>query len=98
MAAAAGAAGVVLSPVLSPAELVKCRLQAGTAGHVSSHVGSHVSGPAACVRQLLQREGVRGLTRGLSGTVARESLGNALFFTIYEASCYRLQSCLLLFL
>lgn len=74
VSAAAGAAGVVLSPVLSPAELVKCRLQAGTV----------VSGPVACIRQLLQREGVGGLARGLSGTVARESCGNALFFTVYE--------------
>lgn len=80
VAAAAAVAGIVLSPVLSPAELVKCRLQASS----SLHGRSSVSGPLACVRHLLQQEGIRGLFRGLSGTMARESCGNALFFTAYE--------------
>ena len=34
--------------------------------------------------QTVQQEGVFGLTRGLGGTIARETPGNALFFTVYE--------------
>lgn len=82
VAAAAAVAGVALSPVLSPAELIKCRLQMGAAGRPS--VGGTFTGPGECLRHLLRTEGPRGLTRGLSGTLAREAFGNALFFTVYE--------------
>ena len=82
VAAAAAVAGVALSPVLSPAELIKCRLQMGAAGRPG--VSGSFTGPGECLRHLLRTEGARGLTRGLSGTLAREAFGNALFFTVYE--------------
>ena len=37
-----------------------------------------------CVQHLLRTEGLRGLTRGMGATMARETPGNALFFTVYE--------------
>ncbi|KAL3133207.1 hypothetical protein ABBQ38_007095 [Trebouxia sp. C0009 RCD-2024] len=77
--AAAGVAGVVLSFVLSPFELVKCRLQMGTRGTPHYH-----SGPRQCLQHLLKTEGSLGLTRGLKATIAREAPGNAIFFTVYE--------------
>jgi len=90
VALAAAAAGAALSPVLSPAELIKIRLQAGAAaarcpppqpaaaaegGGGRAAVRRH-AGPAACVRAMLAVEGVGGLTRGLAATAAREVPGN----------------------
>ncbi|KAK9799797.1 hypothetical protein WJX73_010363 [Symbiochloris irregularis] len=76
IALAAGSAGFILSFILSPFELIKCRMQLGVAaGYTSTH---------DCVRRTLQQEGLLGLTRGLGGTIARETPGNALFFTVYE--------------
>jgi len=80
VAAAAAAAGAALSLVLSPFELVKCRLQAD---------GAHYGGsPSAVVRATLAADGPRGLLRGATGTLAREVPGNAIFFTTY-AVCRR---------
>jgi len=76
VAAAAATAGAALSPVLSPAELLKVRLQAGEGGAATS---------LGCLREGLRREGARFLSRGLSGTLAREVPGNAVYFTSYEA-------------
>jgi hypothetical protein len=73
VAAAAAVAGVALSLVLAPVELVKCRLQM-----------SQYSTPAACVRDVLERHGLRGMMRGFGATVAREAPGNAIFFVAYE--------------
>lgn len=77
--AAAGLAGVVLSFVLSPFELIKCRLQMG-----SRDVTHRYNGPRHCLQHLLKTEGALGLTRGLGATIAREAPGNAIFFTVYE--------------
>mmetsp|Transcript_8862 Transcript_8862/g.54541 ORF Transcript_8862/g.54541 Transcript_8862/m.54541 type:complete len:170 (-) Transcript_8862:1372-1881(-) len=63
-----------ISFVLSPFELIKCRLQAGYARNT-----------AECLRLTVQGEGYRGLARGVTGTLAREIPGNAIFFTAYEA-------------
>ncbi|KAL4421304.1 hypothetical protein ABPG75_010595 [Micractinium tetrahymenae] len=75
----AAAAGCVLSFVLSPAELVKCRLQLGGTERYHAY-----SGPLDCLRQTVQAEGLRGLMRGLGGTMAREIPGNAVYFSTYQ--------------
>lgn len=36
------------------------------------------------MQHLLRTEGLRGLTRGMPATIAREAPGNAIFFTVYE--------------
>lgn len=72
---AASLAGVALSFVLGPTELIKCRLQMA---------GSAYSGPLHCVATTVRREGLRGLTRGLGATIIREIPGNVVFFTTYE--------------
>jgi uncharacterized membrane protein YgcG len=70
---AGAVAGVALSVILSPTELVKCRMQ----------VGQHTS-PIACLQAVVRTEGAWGLARGLRATLCREVPGNALFFTVYE--------------
>lgn len=44
--------------------------------------------PRDCLRHLLRTEGLRGLTRGLGATLAREVPGNSLYFSSY-AVCMR---------
>jgi hypothetical protein len=58
-------AGVALSFILGPTELLKCRLQT---------TGQHL-GPAAVLRQVLREEGLAGLGRGLGATLIREVRG-----------------------
>lgn len=92
VAAAATAAGVALSFVISPFELVKVRLQADAAAYQSSPSSPSSSskkppssGPASVLRATLAAEGVAGLSRGLAATAAREVPGNAIFFVTYES-------------
>lgn len=70
---AGAVAGIALSVILSPTELVKCRMQ----------VGQHTS-PIACLQAVVRTEGAWGLARGFRATLCREVPGNALFFTVYE--------------
>ena len=73
------AAGFCLSFIISPAELIKCRLQLGASDAAHSYAG-----PVDAVRQVLRAEGVRGLCRGLGATMAREMPGNAIYFSTYK--------------
>ncbi|KAG7672182.1 hypothetical protein Ndes2526B_g06834 [Nannochloris sp. 'desiccata'] len=76
----AATAGFFLSWIVSPAELIKCRLQLGAADVVHSYTG-----PVDCIRQVVRSEGLRGLFRGVTGTLAREMPGNAVYFGSYKA-------------
>mmetsp|Transcript_30496 Transcript_30496/g.58717 ORF Transcript_30496/g.58717 Transcript_30496/m.58717 type:complete len:296 (+) Transcript_30496:140-1027(+) len=73
--------GTVLSFILAPTELVKCRMQAGAPpGHTP------YSGPMDVIARILRHEGAygAGMWRGLGGTLAREIPGNTVFFCVYE--------------
>ncbi len=54
--------------------------------HRNVHGGAKppYSSGITCLQHLLRTEGLRGLTRGTGATMARETPGNALFFTVYE--------------
>ncbi|KAF6151324.1 hypothetical protein GIB67_040597 [Kingdonia uniflora] len=78
-------AGVAVSFLACPTELIKCRLQAqsalGSAGDAVKY-----SGPLDVARHVLKSEGgARGLFKGLVPTFAREIPGNAAMFGVYEA-------------
>jgi hypothetical protein len=61
-------AGFVNSFVLSPIELVKCRLQIQKeAKHEAYYKGS-----ADCIKKIIVEEGPRGLFKGLVSTITRE--------------------------
>ncbi|KAK2995917.1 hypothetical protein RJ640_029799 [Escallonia rubra] len=84
---AGAGAGVAVSFLACPTELIKCRLQAqsaladvGAAGVVVKY-----GGPMDVARHVLQSAGVRGLFKGLVPTMAREIPGNAAMFGAYEA-------------
>eukprot|EP01098_Paradermamoeba_levis_P004499 TRINITY_DN1923_c0_g3_i1.p1 TRINITY_DN1923_c0_g3~~TRINITY_DN1923_c0_g3_i1.p1 ORF type:complete len:331 (-),score=69.72 TRINITY_DN1923_c0_g3_i1:127-1083(-) len=74
-------AGVFSSLVLTPIELIKCRLQ------VQQNETPAYKGPIDCLVKTIKTDGVPGLFRGFSGTLMREIPGNAAWFGVYEAAC-----------
>lgn len=67
-------AGCVLSVFVCPVELIKCYMQASNEFKTTSE----------CLRTLYKRHGLKYLMRGLSITIARDSLGFGTFFGVYE--------------
>ncbi|KAE8713774.1 Mitochondrial carnitine/acylcarnitine carrier-like protein [Hibiscus syriacus] len=86
---AGAGAGVAVSFLACPTELIKCRLQAQSAlvaDAGSATVAVKYGGPMDVARQVLRSEGgARGLFKGLVPTLAREVPGNAAMFGVYEA-------------
>lgn len=85
---AGAGAGVAVSFLACPTELIKCRLQAQSAlaSAGSAAVAVKYSGPMDVARHVLRSEGgTRGLFKGLFPTMAREVPGNAAMFGVYEA-------------
>lgn len=84
---AGAGAGVAVSFLACPTELIKCRLQAQSAlaSSDSAVVAVKYGGPMDVTRHVLKSEGgVRGLFKGLVPTMAREIPGNAALFGAYE--------------
>lgn len=83
--------GAMISFILCPSELVKCRMQVqGTDSLVLKH--QKYSGPLDCAVKTIKNEGVNGLFRGGFTTLLRESIGNAVFFSTYEYIRYYIHS------
>ncbi|GJY90094.1 mitochondrial carnitine/acylcarnitine carrier-like protein [Tanacetum coccineum] len=90
---AGAGAGVAVSILATPTELIKCRLQAqgavvasvaGPEGMVTAAL--KYTGPMDVAKQVLRSEGgVKGLFKGLIPTMGREVPGNAAMFGVYEA-------------
>jgi len=99
LASAGAAAGFGAATVLTPVELVKCRMQvqnniAGTVATSSavSSVGSdgfvRYKSPLDVVWRTVRDEGfVHGLYRGHTSTLLREIPGNFVWYGLYEAVC-----------
>ncbi|EXC18087.1 hypothetical protein L484_014487 [Morus notabilis] len=83
--------GAIISFILCPSELVKCRMQVqGTDSTVP--LSSRYSGPLDCAVKTVKSEGVKGIFCGGFATLLRESLGNAVFFSVYEYTRYHMHS------
>ncbi|GKU95747.1 hypothetical protein SLEP1_g9069 [Rubroshorea leprosula] len=81
-------AGVAVSFLACPTELIKCRLQAQSAllGSGTGAVAVMYGGPLDVAKHVLRSEGgSRGLFKGMVPTLAREVPGNAVMFGVYEA-------------
>nr|DAD22831.1 TPA_asm: hypothetical protein HUJ06_024294 [Nelumbo nucifera] len=79
--------GAIISLVLCSSELVKCRMQVqGT----DSLVGKcdKYSSPLDCAVKTIKSEGLKGIFRGGTATLLRESVGNVIFFSTYEYTRY----------
>ncbi|QPG99735.1 Amino-acid transporter arg-13 [Epichloe festucae Fl1] len=73
--------GVCASFVLTPIELVKCKIQVPT--HVEG-AAAPATRPLAVVRDVFHHEGLRGFWRGQMGTLIREGGGSAAWFGAKE--------------
>ncbi|KAM7500774.1 hypothetical protein LguiA_025188 [Lonicera macranthoides] len=83
--------GAIISFVLCPSELMKCRMQVqGTDSSVSN--SSRYTSPLDCAIKTVKTEGVVGVFRGGLTTLLRESIGNAVFFMTYEYVRYYMHS------
>lgn len=90
-----GLSGAICAVVISPIELVKCKLQVENVqgyGNANSTATSKVKfkGPLSVVGHLLKTEGFTGLYKGILPTVAREALGVGFWFGAYELVCRQL--------
>ncbi|KAK4693106.1 hypothetical protein P7C70_g8992, partial [Phenoliferia sp. Uapishka_3] len=94
LAISAALAGACASFVLTPVELVKCKMQVQAITSLSPSASSSPSshpqpqlrapGPLSITLQILHREGPRGLWLGQTGTIIRETGGSAAWFTTFE--------------
>lgn len=84
---AGAGAGLAVSFLACPTELIKCRLQAQSAlaGAGTATVAVKYGGPMDVARHVISEAGVRGLFKGLVPTLGREVPGNAAMFGVYEA-------------
>lgn len=83
--------GAIISFVLGPTELIKCRMQIqGTDSLVP--MSSRYSSPLDCALKTVKTEGVKGIFRGGCATFLRESIGNAVFLSVYENVRYHMHS------
>ncbi|XP_069129626.1 mitochondrial ornithine transporter 1-like [Argopecten irradians] len=75
---------------LCPTELIKCRLQAmremATQGKLEGGMEKMKIGPWGLTKEILKQEGVPGMFKGLTSTMAREMPGYFFFFGGYEIS------------
>uniref|UniRef100_A0A7S0B0K7 Uncharacterized protein n=1 Tax=Pyrodinium bahamense TaxID=73915 RepID=A0A7S0B0K7_9DINO len=78
--------------VLTPVELVKCRMQVLSGSSSFGNLpAAKYSGPWECTKQILREEGPRGLWRGNLSCLAREIPGNVAWFGAYELVLRRIQ-------
>uniref|UniRef100_A0A1D1Y4C0 Mitochondrial carnitine/acylcarnitine carrier protein CACL n=1 Tax=Anthurium amnicola TaxID=1678845 RepID=A0A1D1Y4C0_9ARAE len=74
--------GALQSMMLTPVELVKIRLQLQMTG--SQHRRAIREGPMSMAGNILRKEGIRGMYRGLSITVLRDAPAHGVYFWTYE--------------
>ena len=76
-----GVAGSFASFVLTPVELVKCKLQVANLNNSANN-----NTVFNTISKTLKENGVKGLWKGQSSTFLRESLGGCVWFSTYELS------------
>ncbi|XP_071463643.1 mitochondrial basic amino acids transporter isoform X1 [Marmota flaviventris] len=76
---AGAAAGAIQCVICCPMELAKTRLQLQDAGPARTYKGS-----LDCLAQIYQREGVRGINRGMASTLLRETPSFGVYFLTYD--------------
>ncbi|KAJ6590528.1 mitochondrial carrier domain-containing protein [Mycena vulgaris] len=87
IALAGAGAGAITSFLLTPIELVKCKMQVQmlVPPNLSSPVSSpQLLGPISVLMSVIRNTGVRGLWLGHTGTFIRETGGTAAWFTTKE--------------
>ncbi|ETV81673.1 hypothetical protein H257_05289 [Aphanomyces astaci] len=78
IASAGGVSGCFISFILTPIELIKCRMQVTTKARYKN--------TGDCIAQAFQRDGLRGFLKGIVPTMWREIPGTASWFATYHVS------------
>ncbi|XP_015608431.1 mitochondrial basic amino acids transporter [Cephus cinctus] len=76
---AGASAGIAQTPICSPMELAKTRLQ------LQSSTGTQFVGPLHVLKHIYRTEGFRGIFNGLGITLLREAPSYGIYFFTYEA-------------
>ncbi|KAF4596183.1 hypothetical protein EYR38_007558 [Pleurotus pulmonarius] len=87
LAVAAAGAGAITSFVLTPIELVKCKMQVQMLVNPPSATASghgRAKGPISVLLSVIRTTGLRGLWLGQTGTLIRETGGTAAWFSTKE--------------
>ncbi|PFH46793.1 hypothetical protein AMATHDRAFT_153812 [Amanita thiersii Skay4041] len=89
LALAGGGAGAVTSFILTPVELVKCKMQVqmlvpAGASPATAAAERQLLGPISVLMSVIRSTGLRGLWLGHTGTLIRESGGGAAWFATKE--------------
>ncbi|KPP62673.1 solute carrier family 25 member 47-like, partial [Scleropages formosus] len=86
------AAGVAQVSVMSPADIVKVRLQCQTESYKGSPLQSAAKyrGPIHCMLTIAREEGVLGLYKGASALALRDGASFATYFLTYNIICEQL--------
>lgn len=77
-----GVAGFLASFVLTPIELVKCKLQVSNLATTKSSSSANIY--TSIIKQVVKQDGFSGFWNGLSSTLIREIGGTAVWFGTYE--------------
>ncbi|EIE87493.1 hypothetical protein RO3G_12204 [Rhizopus delemar RA 99-880] len=83
---AGAASGAIASFVLTPVELIKCKLQVQI-GTTAQSLNHQFTGPFHVMRHVMQTHGLTGFYRGFLATLLREAGGGAFWFGTYEFAC-----------
>ncbi|GLB39255.1 putative mitochondrial carrier (TC 2.A.29) family protein [Lyophyllum shimeji] len=83
LALAAAGAGMFTSFLLTPIELVKCKMQVQMLVTPTS-AAAELPGPISVLVSVIRSSGLRGLWRGHTGTLIRETGGTAAWFSTKE--------------
>ncbi|OAV99891.1 hypothetical protein, variant 2 [Puccinia triticina 1-1 BBBD Race 1] len=84
VALSAACGGAMASFILTPIELVKCKMQVQQIGATKENP-KRLAGPVAIVRSVIKKEGISGLWLGQTGTLLRETGGSAIWFCTFES-------------
>ncbi|KAI9476528.1 MAG: mitochondrial carrier domain-containing protein [Benjaminiella poitrasii] len=77
--------GSLISIVLTPVELVKCKIQVQNI--LKNTKAQQFNQPSDVIKQICRAQGFAGLYRGFIPTFIRETGGNAFWFGVYEYTC-----------
>lgn len=81
-------AGLAQTPVVTPLELIKTRLQINTLNKKNNKITTttiNKIGPINCLREIYRNNGITGIFNGCSVTALRETPSYGLYFFTYEA-------------
>lgn len=84
LAVSGAGAGAVAACVLTPVELIKCKMQVQTMAQRPAHSTARPQGALSLIAQTVRESGVRGLWLGFSGTLLREAGGSMAWFLTFE--------------